>query len=96
LHGTKTVEFGGLKLARMSILKKVVCAQGLRPNECEFAIQFVCGSDSCTSEKFTIVSSFAQLPAEFQDQRPYKRTKPTSNKTTNEPSEERSSKQRKT
>jgi len=75
LHGSKSTEFSGLKLARMSVLKKAVCANGLRPKERDFAIQFSCGPSTWVSDKFNIVSSYAQLPPAFQVQRPYKRSK---------------------
>jgi len=84
LYGSTTVKFSGLKLARMSVLKKADSTPGLPFRNRQFAIQFTCGSDICTSSSFTIVSNFPQLPPELQEQRPYKRTKPISDQTTND------------
>jgi len=84
LYGSTTIKFSGLKLARMSALKKAVSTQGLSFRDRQFVIQFTCGLDSCTSNQFTIVSNFPQLPPDLQEQRPYKRTKPISDQTTND------------
>jgi len=91
LHGSKSAEFTGLKLSRMSNIKKATSHGGQKPKDHEFAIQFSCGTATWTSEKFVIVSSYSQLPPTYKDQRPYKRNK---RKGTEEKTEEREKKMR--
>ena len=68
------VEFNGLKLNKMTVLKKHLSANKLTVKNCLFRIRFSAGNESVDTESFKIVSSFSQLPHELQQQRNNKRT----------------------
>jgi len=85
LSGVKNFEFSGLKLNRMGVIKSELQNIGLKAKDCYFFIRFsIDGLFLSDSEKFRIVSSFAQLPHEFQIQRPYKRVTTELKKNQNE------------
>jgi hypothetical protein len=73
LPSLKHFEFSGLKLNRMGLIKSELLSHGFKVKECTFAVRFIIGSLYWDSAPFKIVSSFAQLPPDFQAQRPYKR-----------------------
>jgi hypothetical protein len=94
LPSLKHFEFSGLKLNRMGLIKSELLSHGLKVKECSFAVRFIIGNMYWDSSAFKIVSSFAQLPPEFQAQRPYKRGNSTSSSaaSTNSEEEEETSK----
>jgi len=73
LPSAKTVKFYGLKLARLSHLKKVLAEYRIQATECSYVVQFSSGNCKLCTEPFKIVSSYALLPEDIQAIRPYKR-----------------------
>jgi len=71
LPGVKAVQFTGLKLNKISVIKSQLSTTYSK--ESTFCIQFSIGSAVWESEPFKVVSSFAQLPAELQEERPFKK-----------------------
>jgi hypothetical protein len=69
----KSIEFSGLKLSRIGQLKKSLEPRGIQAKEVDYVLRFQIGNEHVDSTPFKVVSSYSQLPAEYQAERPYKR-----------------------
>ena len=66
---SRVVQFSGLKLNKMGVLKIELSRLNLKTRDCTFLLRFTIGGHVLDSEPFRIVSSFSQLPTEEQTKR---------------------------
>ena len=77
---TKTINFHGLKLNRMGHMKEELSRMQINNKDASFCIKITIDDSVVYSEPFKFVSSFNQLPKDFQDKRNGRATKTSSQK----------------
>ena len=77
------INFSGLKLNRMNQIKDQLSRQNINKNikDCLFHVKISLGEWSVYTSNFKIVSSFSQLPEDYQTKRYSRGSKPFVGKT---------------